>query len=182
MSHALIESDLDKVEKVQKIDLHREKKDDRDSDYYPQFGYALRVEAAAMSRHYEVFYCLEKGIRYLIADTLTAAHGKAWWDKSSIVPIAVLDNVKKNVNRERDSGMTVRSDDPIDYTTFGELADIVRENWVDFDSLFTSEKAFSRIMNNLNQLRGPIAHCSPLAADEVVRLQLSVKDWFRLME
>ena len=37
-------------------------------------------------------------------------------------------------------------------------------------------------MTNLNQLRGPIAHCSPFAEDEVVRLELTVKDWFRLME
>ena len=37
-------------------------------------------------------------------------------------------------------------------------------------------------MTSLNQLRGPIAHCSPLAEDEVVRLELTVKDWSRLME
>ncbi len=41
--------------------------------------------------------------------------------------------------------------------------------------------AFTRIMTSLNMLRGPIAHCCPLADDEVVRLQLTVKDWFRLM-
>jgi hypothetical protein len=27
-----------------------------------------------------------------------------------------------------------------------------------------------------------VAHCSPLAEDEVLRLKLSVRDWFRLME
>jgi len=37
-------------------------------------------------------------------------------------------------------------------------------------------------MANLNTLRGPIAHCSPLAPDEVLRLQLTVRDWFRLQE
>jgi hypothetical protein len=37
-------------------------------------------------------------------------------------------------------------------------------------------------MANLNMLRGPIAHCSPLAEDEVLRLQLTVRDWFRLGE
>lgn len=43
-------------------------------------------------------------------------------------------------------------------------------------------KAFTKVMGNLNLLRGPIAHCSPLAEDEVVRLRLTLKDWFRLME
>jgi len=37
-------------------------------------------------------------------------------------------------------------------------------------------------MANLNTLRGPIAHCTLLAEDEVVRLRLSVRDWFRQME
>jgi hypothetical protein len=33
----------------------------------------------------------------------------------------------------------------------------------------------------LNMLRGPIAHCCPVSDDEVLRLQLTVKDWFRLI-
>jgi Family of unknown function (DUF5343) len=37
-------------------------------------------------------------------------------------------------------------------------------------------------MTSLNVLRGPIAHCCPLAEDEVARLRLALKDWFRLME
>ena len=78
--------------------------------------------------------------------------------------------------------MTMRSESEIDYTTFGELGEIVRNNWVDFGSTFSSEKAFTNIMTSLNILRGPIAHCCPLADDEVVRLRLAVKDWFRLME
>lgn len=51
-----------------------------------------------------------------------------------------------------------------------------------FGALFKSEKAVTRIMANLNTLRGPIAHCTLLAEDEVVRLRLSVRDWFRQME
>lgn len=37
-------------------------------------------------------------------------------------------------------------------------------------------------MPRLNTLRGAVAHCTPLAEDEVLRLRLSVRDWFRLME
>lgn len=37
-------------------------------------------------------------------------------------------------------------------------------------------------MANLNVLRGPIAHCSPLAEREVLRLQITIEDWFGLME
>jgi len=180
MSHALAERDLDKVEERLKLDLGRGGEDDRDEDYYPQFTHDLRVEAAAMAKHYELFYCLEKSIRTLVADTLRTAHGDTWWTKK--VPQTVQQNAKENVQRELDSAVTLRSEDEIDYTTFGELGEIVRQNWVDFDSIFSSQRAFSKIMTSLNVLRGPIAHCCPLGEDEVLRLMLTVRDWFRLME
>jgi Swt1-like HEPN len=180
MSLGLVERDLDSVEKELKLDLEREPENDKDEDYYPQFTHDLRVEAAAMGRHYELFYCLEKSIRSLIAETLESAHGEKWW--TTHVPQNVQQNVQQNLQREIDSGVSQRSEVEIDYTTFGELGEIVRKNWVDFGSIFSSEKAFTKIMNSLNVLRSPIAHCCPLAPDEVVRLQLTVRDWFRLME
>ena len=86
------------------------------------------------------------------------------------------------MQREVDSGVTLRSEEEIDFTTFGELGEIVRNKWDTFDALFSSQKAFTKIMTSLNMLRGPIAHCCPLAEDEVARLGLTLRDWFRLME
>ena len=180
MSHSLVERDLDKVEDEFKIDFQRTTHSEKDEEYYPQFDHALRVEAAEMGEHYELFYCLENGIRKLLADTLQAIHGDNWWDKC--VPKHVKDNAAANIKREEELGVTPRSDHDIDYTTFGELAEIVRKNSDDFGSIFSSQKAFNRIMTNLNNLRGSIAHCNPLAPDEVVRLKLTISDWFRLME
>jgi Swt1-like HEPN len=180
LSPAAIERDLDKVEKAFKIDLQRSLPEDRDEGYYPQFAQALRQEAAAMGKHYEMFYCLEKTIRKLVAETLAAQHGENWWDTT--VPQTIRDNVRDNMQRELDSGVTLRSEEEIDFTTFGELGEIVRSKWDDFDTIFSSQKAFTKIMTNLNTLRGPIAHCCPLSEDEVIRLGLTVKDWFRLME
>ncbi len=153
---------------------------DTDNDYYPQFQEAVRAEASSMAGHYEIFYCLEKSIRSLIAEKLLAEVGPDWW--KTIVPENVQQNAAKNKQREIDSGMTIRSDDWIDYTTFGELGEIVRGNWPRFADVFSSLKAFDRVMTSLNLLRGPIAHCCPLATDEADRLRLTLRDWFRLME
>lgn len=180
MSHSLVERDLDKVETTLKLDLGRSVPDSKDEDYYPQFEHALRVEAAGMGEHYELFYCLETSIRKLVADTLESAHGETWW--ATCAPTPIKSNVQSNIQREIDSGVTPRSEEEIDYTTFGELGEIVKNKWENFDTIFTSPKAFSKIMTSLNQLRGPIAHCCPLAEDEIVRLQLTLRDWFRLME
>lgn len=180
MSHALLERDLDKVEQSLSVDLQRSTLDKQDEEYYPQFELELRTEAARMGKQYEFFYCLERSIRRLVADTLAAAHGDAWWNAK--VPETIRNNVRDNMQREIDSGVTLRSEREIDFTTFGELGEMVRSNWIDFDTIFSSQKAFTKIMTSLNMLRGPIAHCCPLAEDEIMRLQLTLKDWYRLME
>lgn len=182
MSHLQVERDLDCVEEKLNVDLQRDTGilETRDQSYYPQFSEAVRREAAQMAAHYEIFYCLEKSIRDLVCERLEAEHGPAWW--SGVVPQAVRENVAANMRREVESGVTMRSIREIDYTTFGELGELVRANWQTFSDTFNNEKAFTKIMGSLNLLRGPIAHCSPLADDEVARLKLTLKDWFRLME
>ena len=55
-------------------------------------------------------------------------------------------------------------------------------NWDIFGSLFNRKKAVEEVMASLNTLRNPIDHCSMLAEDEQLRLRVTVRDWFRLME
>lgn len=183
MANQITEAELDRIETEFGVDLGRRRAivAEKDETYYPQFDERVRQEAAQMAEHYEIFYCLERTIRALISDTLTAADGPKWWDTPR-VPSVIHGEVAKRIQRESDSGVTLRSDDPMDFTTFGELAEIIKANWDVFGGIFISQKAVEKVMANLNTLRGPIAHCSPLAVDEVLRLTLSVRDWFRLME
>lgn len=183
MGNQLLENELDCVESRFSIDLGRRigAKGDADEVYYPQFDAVVRSEAARMARHYEIFYCLEKTIRSFIIDSLKAAEGLVWW-QSTRVPPQLKAKVEERIQKEVDAGVTPRSTEPIDYTTFGELGELIRSNWDIFGGVFTSQPAVTKVMSNLNTLRSPIAHCSPLADDEVLRLQLSVRDWFRLME
>lgn len=183
VSNQLIETDLDQIERKFGIDLMRghETKIEKDQDYYPQIDRAFRSEASEMAQHYEIFYSLEKSIRALVSETIAGAEAGDWWN-SDRIPTVVKDGVKKRISDEVDAGVTRRSDEPLDFTTFGELAIIIESNRDIFGSIFPSPKAVKRVLSNLNTLRGPIAHCSPLAEDEIVRLKLSVRDWFRLME
>jgi len=145
------------------------------SDYFEE---NIVNEAISMAQYYTLFYCLERSARDIVVGKLKAIHGGNWWQEK--VPEQIRENVKKNMQREIDAGVTPRSEDEIDYTTFGELGEIVKANWEDFGDIFKSVKAFTKIMTNLNVLRGPIAHCSPLTEDEVLRLELTVKDWLRI--
>jgi hypothetical protein len=183
MTNMLLEADLDKIEEKYQIDLGRQRRTGTkiEDAYYPQFDSDLRAEAKKMARHYEVFYCLEKSIRQLIVDIFEASGDPNWWD--NLVPESVKQNVKKSIKREKEAAVTPRSSDPIDYTTFGELSEIIKSNWTLFGGVvFNDIKAVEKVMSNLNSLRNPIAHCSPLAEDEVLRLDLSLRDWFRIMK
>jgi Swt1-like HEPN len=181
LSNSLAEDGLDNVENLLGVDLGRKEKEIiKEQDYYAQFDLQFRLEAKEMARNYEIFYCLEKSIRSLIVEIMKESYSDNWWELK--VREDIKRNVESNIKREIESGFTERSELKIDYTTFGELTSIVQDNWDAFTSLFKNPKAFSKIMASLNQLRGPIAHCCPLAEDEIVRLNLAVKDWFRLME
>lgn len=181
MANLLAESELDAVEKKFQLNLGRQSTQETEENYFPQFDESVRKEAAEMSQHYEVFYCLEKTIRTLISETIKAAEGPGWWN-SGRVPPKLHENVTNRIKKETDAAVTLRSDDPIDYTTFGELGELIKTNSDLFGGIFSSITAVERVLANLNMLRGPIAHCSRLAEDEVVRLELSLRDWFRLME
>jgi Swt1-like HEPN len=146
---------------------------------YLKFNNNLVSEANEMAKHYQTIYCLERSIRNLIVELMTAKFGENWWQNK--VPESVDRNVVQNMKFDEDTGYTKRSNRKIDYTTFGELRYIVKSNWIAFENKFKSYNAFNSIMITLNRLRVPIAHCTPLAEDEVVRLNLAVKDSFRLI-
>jgi hypothetical protein len=182
MSGYMLSDDLTRIEKQFSIELgHIPSSANAPSiDYYPQFEQSIRAEAAEMSRHYELFYCLENSIRNLITEALRESTGPNWWESGKI-PNNIVDSVRERAQKEIDSGVTRRSDDPIDYTTFGELSVIITTNWDLFGTIFSSRRAVEKVMSSLNLLRGPIAHCCPLSEDEKDRLQLTVKDWFRMI-
>jgi hypothetical protein len=182
MSGLLICDELRQIEQRFGVELGHTPQIDAGSgvSYYPQFEQSVRREAAVMSEHYEVFYCLEQAIRKLIVETLEDAEGTNWWEGTRIPP-DIKSAVAGLVQKERDNGVTQRSDDMIDYTTFGQLSVMITTNWTLFEPTLKSKRAVERVMANLNLLRGPIAHCCPMQEDEIDRLRLTVKDWFRLI-
>ena len=146
-----------------------------------QFSAEVRENALMMAEHYKLFYMLENDIRRLIDDTIAEENkGPDWWEKYA--PDTAKAEYKANLQREQEAGFTPRSDNPLDYVTFGQLGDIIRANYTLFGGILSNQKAMGRVMFSLNNLRGPIAHCGILAEDEVDRLKLTVKDWFRLLE
>jgi hypothetical protein len=183
MSGLQIVTDLHEVEERQGIDLGLEKRaaKNRKASEYEQFEAELRHQAARMSEFYEVFYCLENSMRKLVKDTMLEADGADWWEGSRVDENKIRNPANGRRRKEVDNGITPRSEEMIDYTTFGELAQLITDNWDIFDPIFSSKTAVSNITNQLNLLRGPIAHCNPTDELEQERLNLAVRSWFKLM-
>lgn len=148
--------------------------------FVSQFSADMRKNAQDMAEHYKLFYMLENDIRELIDETLIDAYGQNWWGAHA--PNSAKDECRLNQQREEEAGVTSRSENPLDYISFGQLGEIIRAHWDLFGGILSNPKAMGRVMFGLNMLRGPIAHCGLLAEDEVERLKLTVKDWFRLLE
>lgn len=148
--------------------------------FIPQIKFEIRDNADRMAIYYKIFYMLENHIRIIIESLLKEEFGPDWWDKSA--PDAVKINANTNKKRELEAGFSLRSTEMLSYTNFGELGDIVREHWTVFGQIFRDKGHFNRVMFSLNLLRATIAHCGVLSEDEVLRLKLAMRDWFRLME
>lgn len=151
-------------------------------DYLQQVDHSVIADAQRMSQFYKIFYILENEIRNFIEGALDDARGRNWWDEC--VPQVVRENAKKNQDREAAEGLPPRSQRLIEYTTFGELGEIVKDNWDVFSGIFSnaSRNRVLRVIARLNVARGPIAHCNFLPEEESIRLKLAVRDWYKLME
>lgn len=138
----------------------------------------IRQAARRMADFYVLYYSLENSIRRLVSGRLAERHGADWWEQK--VPAGVKASVADKQKKEKDSPISIRSDDPLAYSNFGELIDVLNANWSEFSDTLRSQKAMQQILGQFNQLRNVIAHSAELNEDEITRFQLLIKDWFRI--
>lgn len=183
MSGLQITTAMHEIEQNYNIELGhvKEQSKARRAAEYSQFEVDMRKDAARMSEFYEVFFCLENSIRKLVSNILVEAEGADWWNSARVDDERIRKKANSQQKKEIDSGIVPRSDNMIDYTTFGELSQLITDNWDLFDPIFNSKTAVSNVTNQLNLLRGPIAHCTSTDELEQDRLNLAVKTWFKIM-
>lgn len=175
----MLETELMKLEKSG-IDLQHldsvSKKEIVDLDL---FEYDIVVSARKMARFYVYYYAFENSLRRLISGRLKENHGINWWELKA--PPGVKQNVEKNQEKEKETAMAIRSDEPIFYANFGELIDLINANWEDFSDTIRSKKAMESVVSQFGKIRNVIAHSCELEEDDIFRLKLLIKDWFRIL-
>jgi hypothetical protein len=178
MQNLLLESELKKLEESGIQIEHAKTIQQAEIVDVDLFESDIVQEARRMADFYAIYYSLENSIRRLISGRLSEKHGATWWKDK--VPPGVQVEVEKKQQEERDTSMSIRSEDPLAYTNFGELIGIFDANWDDFDDTLRSPKAMRVILGQFNKIRNVVAHRSSLNEDEITRFKLLVKDWFRI--
>ncbi len=178
VQNLLLESELSDLEKSG-LDIRHSQTLKRDEIIDTEvFEIKIRQQAKQMGELYYLYFCLENSIRNTIINRLKEISGENWWE------IKVPDNVKRKVEvrrtQEKDTPFSERSEEPIYYTDFKDLFDIIEENWDIFSDTYRSVESVKQTLNTLNVLRRPIAHSSILEEDEILRFKLHIKDWVRI--
>jgi energy-converting hydrogenase A subunit M len=178
MQSLMVEADLSRLER-DGVDLgHARTLSTKQVVDVELFEADILRQARKMADFYVIYYSLENTIRRLIRGVLHEVVGVDWWTQR--VPEGVRNSVADKQAKEKDSVMAIRSDDPMAYTNFGELIDILNANWDDFADGIRSKKAMQQTLSQMNQVRNIIAHSCELPDDEITRFELLVRDWLRI--
>ena len=142
------------------------------------FSPSVRRSAMRALPVYLAFYCLENAIRELVVERLTENHGPDWWANYSAASMQrkVLDRQGK-AGRQR--WHVRRGEAEIYYTDFGDLKDLIINNWEDFEDLLPDQHWISARLDELEASRNVIAHSNLLDQRELDRIKMYLGDWIR---
>jgi len=131
----------------------------------------LDNKIALMMNSYSNLYRLENILRNYLEASLILHYGEKWWDDG--IPQKVREGIIKN--KIRDGGIEKN----INYTDFNHLKRIIfeEENWSSiFEKVFKSQMGITGRLDELEIVRNRIAHTRLLSNEEIIKLELYLKD------
>lgn len=145
----------------------------------PLLPQSIVKDASKMANIYLKIYLFENSIRNLILSVLKGKYGTNWWDKC--VPTDTKKEVQKRISKENENRWHgKRGADPIFYTEIGDLKSIISKNWADFKGIIKKEQEWVKLkIEEIEFSRNVIAHNNPLSNDDIQRLEVNFKDWFK---
>ncbi|MDD3285658.1 MAG: Swt1 family HEPN domain-containing protein [Patescibacteria group bacterium] len=142
------------------------------------FPTVIRLNAIKMSSVYMAFFAFENSVRDLIKERLSGKEhlGINWWDKG------VAENIRKKVidRKGKDSKNkwhAPRAIDNIAYADFGDMANIIINNWEHFEDILPSQDWIKTRLSDLEQSRNALAHNNVLEERDILRIKMYLEDW-----
>jgi hypothetical protein len=139
------------------------------------------------SEGYSIMYALENSMRQFISRILSGAYGNSWWDemrKRRSLSDVVGKVASRKTNESENWHHAKRGVHEIYYTDFADLLQIMKVFNPDFLKYFRKGKE-KNLLDKLTELvpsRNVIAHNNPISADDLDRVKIHAKDWFKYMQ
>lgn len=149
-----------------------------DIDLLAPVSDAVRSGSLVMQRSYRLLFVLENLVREFVREVLEEVDKDEWFEKR-----ASRDMKKKVEDRKsaeaKNNWHTGRNAHPIYYLDFGDLALLIQSHWENFKGLLPTQSWAVSRLNDAERSRNVIAHTNLLSDEEVVRLEMHVRDWVR---
>jgi uncharacterized Rossmann fold enzyme len=113
-----------------------------------------------------------------VSKVLLDAHGDNWWQTK------VSDKIRKFAeSRREDEEKTkwhgFRGDSLLSYTELGQLANLIQQNWPDFEPYIRRLEWASSIFSSLERSRNVIMHSGILDIEDIERVGIHMRDWIK---
>jgi hypothetical protein len=136
----------------------------------------LVAQAQKMAVVYTAICAFENSVRKFISKKLLETKGEDWWMNSVSEKI----RQKAESRREEESKIrwhTPRGDTTINYTEFGDLISIIRNNWSDFEPHIISVEWADQVIKTVERSRNVIMHSGELVNQDIERIGMYIRDW-----
>ncbi|NMN58468.1 hypothetical protein FHT36_002370 [Xanthobacter sp. SG618] len=141
------------------------------------FGIKRRNDALEMARLYAVLHAFENEIRSFVKDTLEEKVGPNWWETDSMPAKIRAKAESRRKTAIDDSWLEGAKDDNLEYVDFGDLSQIIIQNWDNFKEIIPTQSWLNQRMVELEKARNFVAHNRMLLPNEFQRLYMYISDW-----
>jgi hypothetical protein len=149
-----------------------------DIDLLAPVSDSVRASSLYMQRCYRLLFVMENVVREFVREVFEETDRDLWFERraSSAMKKKVED---RKETEEKNHWHTGRNADPIYYLDFGDLALLIQNHWSEFKDLIPTQSWAVSRLQDAERSRNVIAHTNVLSDEEVVRLEMHVRDWVR---
>ena len=132
--------------------------------------------ARRMSHVYAAIASFENMARDFVKSVLLDAQLEEWWTKGA------SERIQKKAEGRRQEEEAIRWHaprglEPIYYCDFGDLADVIGQNYALFEPFVRSLDWVKNVFNTLERSRNVIMHSGVLETADVQRVGMLIRDW-----
>ena len=153
-------------------------KESKTLDILQSFPENLLQESTEMSECYQILYCFENDVRTIINDIMKENFGSDWWDQC--VRDSIKLDVRRNQEAEQNSVYYGRIDEPLYFTTLGDLKEIIKDNYDNFIDHFRSKRFVDELLFQINRLRVVVGHNCMLEEMDITTLKQNIERWYTI--